>query len=96
MEEWFLECSVASILVGPELVIPDVAGAIVIHDLKIPHFLGFEPVDFDRKGKTVNGYFLTLFRCDHFRCVFGHAVGYPDRMLEFQLSRVPWAGQSAS
>ncbi len=51
---------ISCLAVGPELVVPDVAGVLIVHDLQVPCLVGFETMDVDEEGIAINDYPLAL------------------------------------
>ncbi len=55
-----LDHCVSRVRVGPELFIPDMAGALMIDDFEGPSLVGLKAIDFDREGVAVHDDVLAL------------------------------------
>ncbi len=74
---FFLNCldsGVSCLLVGGELIVPNVAGAILVDDLKHPVLIRFSTVDFDGERMAVDDDTLAFARRDYVRFFFDHLV----------------------
>ena len=74
---FFLDCldsGVSCLLVGGELIVPNVAGAILVDDLKHPVLIRFSTVDFDGERMAVDDDTLAFARRDYVRFFFDHLV----------------------
>lgn len=69
-----LDGGVSGILVGGELVVPDMAGAILIDNLKHPVLIRFGAVNFDGEGIAVDCDTLAFARRNDVRLFFDHLV----------------------
>ena len=72
-----LDRRVCRILVGPEPLVPDVAGSFVVDDLEAPGLVGFQAVNLHREGTAVDDDPPALARDDQVRFVFGHSAELP-------------------
>lgn len=74
---FFLDClnsGVSGFLVGGELVVPDMAGAILVEDFKHPVLIRFGAIDFDGEGIAVDDDALAFARRDDVRFFFDHLM----------------------